>query len=172
MENEPWTDFIASPIGVYLYLWTSTPSPPSYWTPLSSLFGRALFGHRFRQVLCWCNNKAQFTKRKYVAVTLFGAYHKQIIKPSTYVATLHCKVDLLHVHIVHNTTTNVRMLSTHESLRELPNLSAARQLQNQAHSVEEESIKHYKTIDYPPTPAFAKAGAAPGTTGGVEPALS
>ena len=25
---------------------------------------------------------------------------------------------------------------------------------------------------YPPTPAFAKAGAAPGTTGGVEPALS
>ena len=34
-----------------------------------------------------------------------------------------------------------------------------------------------QTIDvyiyiYPPTPAFAKAGAAPGTTGGVEPALS
>ena len=25
---------------------------------------------------------------------------------------------------------------------------------------------------YPPTPVFAKAGAAPGTTGGVEPALS
>ena len=25
---------------------------------------------------------------------------------------------------------------------------------------------------YPPTPAFAKAGAAPGTTGGVKPALS
>ena len=25
---------------------------------------------------------------------------------------------------------------------------------------------------YPPTLAFAKAGAAPGTTGGVEPALS
>lgn len=81
--------------------------------------------------------------KEYVAVTLFGAYNKQIIKPSTYVATLHCKVDLLHVHTVHNTTTNVRMLSTHESLRELPNLSAARQLQNQAHSVEEESIKRY-----------------------------
>ena len=27
-------------------------------------------------------------------------------------------------------------------------------------------------FQYPPTPAFAKAGAAPGTTGGVEPALS
>ena len=30
----------------------------------------------------------------------------------------------------------------------------------------------YIYIEYPPTPAFAKAGAAPGTTGGVEPALS
>ena len=44
-------------------------------------------------------------------------------------------------------------------------------------------IQHYKIItplsvspvihgSYPPTPALAKAGAAPGTTGGVEPALS